>query len=148
MRSALLLVLTLMLGCLRMYAVGEKAPDLREIRRLEAKAAQAELKEQCLLYARLVRISTDLAAAQMQTGDEDEALMTLRSVQGYVARIDPSSSRSVKNLKNAEILLGQAEFKLRELLMDAPLEDRPALKKTLTRVDKAQSALLLQVFEH
>lgn len=88
------------------------------------------------------------AAVQMQAGDENEALMTLQSVQGDAARIDPSRSSSVKKLKNAEILLGQAAFKLKELLMDAPLEDRPPLEKTLKQVNEAQSALLLQVFEH
>lgn len=148
MRSALLPAISLLLGCMRIYAAQEKTPNIREVARLEARAARAELKEQCFLYAKLVRISTDLAAVQMQAGDEDEALMTLQSVQGDAARIDPSRSSSVKKLKNAEILLGQAAFKLKELLMDAPLEDRPPLEKTLKRVNEAQSALLLQVFEH
>jgi len=124
-----------------------KIPGTQQLAHLEARAAQASPGEQCLLYAELVDASTELAVVQMQGGTEEQAFTMFRSIQGYVSRIDPSYVKSVKKLKGAEILLSQAAFKLKELLLSAPFEDRPLLERTLKRVNEAQSAVLLQVFE-
>ena len=147
-RSVLILVIAVLLGCFRVYGGQERTPDIRELAKLEARAARAEPKDQCLLYAKLVHATIDLLASQIQASNEDEASIALRSVQSYAARIDPSRANAVKKLKNAEILLGRAAFKLRQLLMDAPLEDRPILEKALNRVSQVQTTVLLQVFEH
>lgn len=124
-----------------------KTPDARKFTQLEARAAQAGAGKQCLPYADLVNNATDLAFAQMQAGAEEQVSTTLRSIQAYVSKIDPGHAKSAKKLKSAEILLGQAAFKLKELLLSAPSEDRPLLERTLKRVNEADSAVLLQVFD-
>ncbi len=138
-------VVALLSGSLASSA--SKISDPWQLAHLEARAAQAAPGEQCLLYAELVDASAELAVVQMQGGTEEQASTMFRSIQGYVSRIDPSHPKSVKRLKSAEILLGQAAFKLKELLLSAPLEDRPLLERTLKQVNETQSAVLLRVFE-
>lgn len=137
-------VVALLSGSLASAA--RKIPDARQLTYLEARAAQAAPGEQCLLYAELVDASTDVVLIRMQGGEDEQALTMLRSIQGFVSRIDPNRAKSAKKLKNAEIILGRAAFKLKELLRSAPFEDRPPLEHTLKRVNEAQSAVLLQVF--
>ena len=142
----ILAVLALLSGSLASAA--RKIPDARQLAHLEASAAQAPPGDQCLLYAELVDAKTDVVLIRMQGGADEQALAMLRSIQGSVSRIDPSRAKSVKKLKIAEILLDQAAFKLNELLLSAPFEDRPLLKRTLERVNETESAVLLQVFAH
>ena len=125
-----------------------KTPDARQLAYLEARAAHAAPGEQCLLYAELINASTDVVLIRMQGGADEQALTILRSIQGYVSLIDPNHEKSTKKLKNVEIILDRAAFKLKELLLSAPFEDRPLLEHTLKRVNEAQSAVLLQVFAH
>jgi len=134
-------VAALLAGSLAFAA--RKIPDARQLTYLEARAAQASRGERCLLYAELIDASTNVVLIRMQGGADEQALTMLRSIQGYVSRIDPVHAKSAKKLKNAEILLGQAAFKLKELLLSAPFEDRPLLEHTLKRVNEAQSAVLL-----
>lgn len=146
MRIAVTWAVMLLFSSTRVFAANAKAPNAHELVKLEARAAQARPQDQCLLYAELVEMATDLAVAQIQSGSEDQALATIASVESYASRIDLRHSKTARKLKNAEILLGQAAFRLRELLMGAPLEDRPSLERALKRVNVVQSALLLQVF--
>lgn len=138
----------LLLFGMPVLAAAEKAtPDTRELARLEARAAHASPEHQFYMYAELTRMSTDLAVAQFQAGAEEQASATLESVWTYASKVDSKDARGTKKLKSAEILLGQAAFRLHELLMSTPLEDRPLLQRALTQVNKVQSALLLRVFE-
>ena len=141
-----LAIVALLSGSLASAA--RKNPDARQLAYLEARAAQAAPGEQCLLYAELVNASTDVVLIRMQGGADEQALTMLRSIQGYVSRIDPNHAKSAKTLKNAEIILDRAAFKLKELLLSVPFEDRPLLEHTLEQMNEAQSAVLLQVFAH
>ena len=118
-------------------SAARRFPDARQLAYLEARATQAGPGEQCLLYAELVDASTDVVLIRMQGGADEQALAMLRSIQGYVSRIDPNHAKSAKTLKNAEIILGRAAFKLKELLLSAPFEDRPLLEHTLKQVNEA-----------
>ena len=147
MRSALRLIgLNFVFGTLLLCAT-ERTPNAPQLARLEARVAQASPENRFFVYAELIQVSTNMAIAQMQSGAEEQASATLESVQSYASRIDLKDAKGTKKLKRAEILLGHAAFRLHELLMSAPLEDRPLLEKALAQVNKVQSALLLRVFE-
>jgi len=150
MRSIVTLTGFMLLSGTFVFAATEKTlPDARELARLETRAAQAGPENRLFVYAELIRVSTNLAIAQLQAGSAEQAYATLASVQAYASKVDLQDAKGgSKKLKHAEILLGQAAFRLHNLLMSAPLEDRPFLEKALAQVNKVQSALLLRVFEH
>ena len=51
-----------------------------------------------------------------------------------------------KRLKNAEILVRHTAFRLKDMLSQASLEDRPTLDAALKQMNQVQAELMLQVF--
>ena len=114
-------------------------PISRSIEALEARANQAQPREQCFLYAQLVQQMTELSIRQYAGR---------RHGQGNrPAPADPAGSRKKihlsvadndKRLKNAEILLSHTAFRLNEMLQASSIEDRPLVEQTLAQVTQAQ----------
>jgi hypothetical protein len=52
-----------------------------------------------------------------------------------------------KRLKNAEILLSNTAFRLKEMLHASDYDDRPLVEKTLSQVNDAQNEAMMQVFQ-
>ncbi len=148
--SALLcsLSLTCVLSPPCALAVDERPSDPQAIAALVQRAALAQPREQCFLYAELVHQMTELAARQLASGDVDLADVTLNTVQQYAAKIHMGLAEDTKRLKNAEILMRHTSFRLKEILYGASLDDRPKLQATLKQLDQVQSELMLQVFRH
>ncbi len=147
MRSVLILAMVVTFSATQVLATSEKTPDIREISKLQARAALAGPQDQCFLYAELIHSSTDLAVAQMRAGEEEQASPTIESVESYAMRLYLSRAKPTKKLKSAEILLEQSAFRLKQLLMGVRFDDRPSLERALRQVSASQAALLLKVFE-
>jgi cell division septum initiation protein DivIVA len=124
----------------------DKVLDQQSIDALEAKAQQAQPREQCFLYAELVHQMTEVSVRQYASGDVEKASDLLRHIQKLAHNIHMSVSDDNKRLKNAEILLRHAAFRLNEMLHESSLEDRPLVEQTLAQVNQAQSDAMLQVF--
>lgn len=124
----------------------DKIPDQQSIDALEAKAQQAEPREQCFLYAELVHQMTEFSARQYAAGDVDKASDLLRHIQQFAHNIHLSVAEDNKRLKNAEILLRHTAFRLTEMLHASSVEDRPLLQETLAQVNQAETDAMLQVF--
>jgi hypothetical protein len=121
-------------------------PDPQLISALQVKANTAQPREQCFLYAELVHKMIELAGYQMASGDEERASTTLRDVQQYTQKIHLAVSEDNKRLKNAEILLRRAAFRLKEMLHGAPINDRPVVENTLAQLNQVQAETMMQVF--
>ena len=140
-----LLSVTFLVSVSGAFAIDEKAPDPQALQALQARANQAEPKEQCFLYAELVHDMTELAGKQISTGDE-HAAETLHAIQEYASKIHMGVATDSKKLKNAEILVRHTAFRLKDILSSASLDDRPALDATLKQLDQVQAEMMLQVF--
>jgi hypothetical protein len=114
---------------------------------LEAKADQAQPKEQCFLYAELVHQMTELAGQQFSSGDVDHASATILLVQKYAEKIHMGVADDAKKLKNAEQLLRHTSFRLSGILEAASYDDREALHATLKQLEQVQTELMMQVFK-
>jgi hypothetical protein len=124
----------------------DKTPDQQSIDALEARAQQAQPREQCYLYAELVHQMTEFSARKYADGDVDKATELLKHIQQFAHNIHLSVAEDNKRLKNAEILLRHTAFRLNEMLHSSSLEDRPLLEKTLAQVNQADTDAVLQVF--
>lgn len=127
------------------FAIGQKFPDAQMISTLEAKAEQAQPKEQCYRYAELVHSLIQMAGQQLSSGDDEHASNTLKNIQSYVARIHMGVHGDAKKLKNAELLMRDTAFRLKQYLNGAPLADRPTLESTMKQLNQVQAELLMQV---
>jgi hypothetical protein len=121
--------------------------DQQSIDALEAKAGQAQPREQCFLYAQLVQQMTELSIRQYAAGNVLKATSLLTRIQHIAQKIHLSVADNDKRLKNAEILLSRTAFRLNEMLQATSVEDRPLVEQTLAQVSQAQNATMMQVFQ-
>lgn len=129
---------------------GASADDLpseqQAIEALEAKASQAQPRDQCFLYAEILHRMSDLSMRQYAAGDATRATALLREIQQISHKIHLSVARNDKRLKHAEILLSNTAFHLTEMLHSSDYQDRPLIKQTIADVNQAQDAAMMQVF--
>jgi hypothetical protein len=128
-------------------AADDKIPDIQSIQALEARANQAQPREQCFLYAELVHQMTELSVRQYAAGDVDKSTDMLKHVQQLAQKIHLSMADNDKRIKNAEILLRHTAFRLNEMLHSSSFEDRSLVEATLTDVHQAQNEAMMQVFK-
>lgn len=142
------LLLAFSLTAIPVYAAsaGDIPTEQQEIEALEAKASQAQPRDQCFLYAEILHRLTDLSMRQYAAGNAERALSLLKEMQQVSHKIHLSVARNDKRLKHAEILLSSTAFRLTELLHSSDYEDRPVIKQTLADVNQAQDAAMMQVF--
>jgi RNA polymerase sigma-70 factor, ECF subfamily len=114
---------------------------------LQAKADQAQPRDRCFLYARLVSEMTDLAGSEFNSGDSRRALETLALVQRYAEKMHSGVGNDSKKLKEAELLMERTSFRLKNILGEASYEDRQILEETLKQLNQVQVQLMTQVFE-
>ena len=121
-------------------------PDQQSIDALEARAAQAQPREQCFLYAQLVQQMTELSIRQYAAGDVTKATGLLKRIQRITQKIHLSLAGNDKRLKSAELLLGHTAFRLNEMLQSSSIDDRALVQQTLAQVTDAKNATMMQVF--
>src|SRR5580704_7449973 len=85
-------------------------PDQESIDALEAKAVQAQPREQCFLYAEIVHQMTELSIRQYASGDVGKATGLLKQIQQFAQKIHFSIGDNDKRLKNSEMLLSHTVF--------------------------------------
>jgi len=125
---------------------GDIEPNQQAIDALEARANQAQPREQCFLYAELVQQMTELSIHQYAVGDFNKANTLLKHIQQVAEKIHLSLANNDKRLKNAEILLNHTAFRLSEMLHASTAENRSLVEETLAHVNRAQNAAMIQVF--
>ena len=147
-RAPLAVAVLLSISAIPLCAAGidDKPVDMQSIQALQARADQAQPREQCFLYAELVHQMTELSVRQYAAGDVEHATDLLMHIQQMAKKIHLSMADNDKRLKNAEILLSHTAFRLKEMLHGSSFEDRPLVEKTLTDVNQAQSEAMMQVF--
>jgi hypothetical protein len=89
---------------------------------------------------------TEFSARQYAAGNVDKATDLLRQVQELTRKIHLSVASSRKRVKNTEILLRHAAFRLAGLLHASSVEDRPLVAETLAQVNQVQTEAMLRVF--
>lgn len=121
-------------------------PDQEKIAELEARISQAPVKEQCFLYAKLIHQMTDLSLQQYSAGHVDTANQLLKQIQKFASKLRLTVADNNKRLKNAEILLRNAAYRLNDMLNASSFEDRQLVEQTLAQVKQADNAAMMQVF--
>ena len=146
-KSVVLLVFTALAIPACAATLDDKVPDQQTMDALEARAGQAQPREQCFLYAELVHDMIEVSLRQYAAGDAEKATGLLKRAQELTHKIHLALSEDNKRLKNAEILLRHTAFRLTELLHTSEFEDRPLVQETLAQVNQAQTEAMMAVFK-
>ena len=140
------LIFTLSLPCIYAPALSiDYSPTA--LAKLQAKADQAQPRDRCFLYAKLVSQMTDVAGKQLSSGDSEQALETLKLAQRYANKIHAGVADDSKKLREAELLMQRTSFHLKGMLNNASYEDRPFLELTLKQLNAVQRELMIHVFK-
>jgi flagellin-specific chaperone FliS len=126
----------------------EVALDSAALADMESRAVHAQAREQAFLYTELVQSYVTVASKQMAAGDLEQANDSLKHVQTFADRIHRGLAKDSKRLKNAEMLLHLATYRLGQLMHAISSEDAALLRVTLKQLDKLHDELLAQVFAH
>jgi hypothetical protein len=151
MRSVVLIAALVAVGAscspLCASSIDERPADAQMIAALEARASQAQPREQCFLYAQIVHQMTELSLREYSAGNIDHATSLLKRIQSIAQKIHLSIAGNDKRLKNAEILLSHTAFRLNEMLHATSFDDRPLVEQTLAQVNQAQNEAMMTVFQ-
>jgi hypothetical protein len=135
------------LSSTRVFATSALDDKPAALAALQVKADHAQPKDRCFLYATLVSRMTDLAGDQLNSGDSGQASETLKLVQQYAEKIHMGVVDDSKKLRDAELLMHRATFRLQDFLSEASYEDRQTLEATLKQLNQVQTQLMTQVFK-
>ena len=144
--TALLAAFVLTALPVRAASSNEIPSEQQAIAALEAKADQAKPREQCFLYAQVMHRMTKLSMQLYAAGNVTKATWFLKQIQQLSHKVHLSVSQNDKRLKNAEILLSKTTFRLTEFLHSSDYQDRPLIQQTISDVNRAQNAALMEVF--
>jgi hypothetical protein len=89
-----------------------------------------------------------MAGKEMAAGNTEQANASLKRIQQFTARIHGGLAKNAKKLKDAEMMMHAATFRLKQCLRAASDEDQPAIASTIKELDKVHEELLAQVFAH
>jgi hypothetical protein len=120
--------------------------DQSALASLQAKVNQADPRDQCILYARLIHRMTDLAGQQFESGDTGAVSETLKQVQRYLENIHANATGDSRKIKDAELLVRQSSSRLNNLLRETSFEDRIVVEVTLRQLSQVQEQLMMLVF--
>ncbi|MGA8041268.1 MAG: hypothetical protein WCA37_00555 [Terracidiphilus sp.] len=144
------MVLVLLAGAVpsaRASSPDETPSEPQMIAALEARIEQAPPRDQCFLYADLVHKVTEFSARAYAAGDIEKSNAMLVRVQQLARKVHLSMGENDKRLKNAEILLRHAAYRLKEMLHATTYEDRPLVEEALTQVNQVDTEAMMQVLK-
>ena len=151
MRSVVLIAALFAVGAscspLCASSIDATSPDAETIAALEARASQAQPREQCFLYAEIVHQMTELSLKEYSAGNVDHAASLLKRIQSVAQKIHLSIAGNDKRLKNTELLLSHTAFRLSEMLHASSYDDRPLVQETLTQINQAKNEAMMTVFQ-
>lgn len=146
--AAVVVCSVLALSTATVRAADNRPPDASALQSLAEKAQHAGLREQCYLYAELVRGSTELADRELAEGNSVAGAQALKSVETYAAAMDQALARDAKKLKDAEILLRESAFRLKAAMLASSIDDRPAMASALGKINASEARVMGAVFAH
>lgn len=128
------------------FAHTEIVTDERILMSMEQNASQAPAKSQCYLYAQLVHEMIEYSVRQYAAGRIETAAEMLRRSQAIARRVRLLIADDTKKLKETQILLRRAAYRLTDMLHGCSYQDRPLVQETLTQLNEANNDVIVQVF--
>ena len=132
----------------RAAASGDSVVDPSALASLEQRANEAAPREKPYLYTQLADRLTVLAAAQLHSGEPEQAVATLEKVEACTQQIDAQVDVKSKDLKKAEMRLRETQRRLHDLARSVSGDLKTRLQETLKRINATQRSLLAVLFSH
>ena len=131
----------ILLGTLAGFA--RKPETLQE---LVARADSAKIDQQPKLYMDAAEIQHKAATDALKGNRGDEFHTDLNGVVQYCDKAHTAAMASKKHVKDTEIRIRKISGHLKEMKMDAEVDDQPTVQKAIDQLEHFRTELLLSLF--
>ncbi len=97
-------------------------------------------------FAVVVRADVELADQQFTAGNSDKGQATIKELVEFTQKTVEAAKASHHDLKDAEIDLRKAEYRLNDVLHTLDADDQPPVKKAIEQLEEARKDLLALMF--
>jgi hypothetical protein len=97
-------------------------------------------------FAEVVRAEVEVADQQFTAGDNDKAQATIKELLEFTQKTVAAATGKHHGLKDAEIDLRKAEYRLNDVLHSLDADDQPPVKKAIEQLEDARKDLLALMF--
>jgi hypothetical protein len=130
-----------LLGALAGFA--RKPETLQE---LLARADSAKTDQQPKLYMDAAELQHKAATDALKANREDEFHTDLNGVVEYCDKAQAAAIKSKKHVKHTEIRIRKISGHLKEMKLDADVDDQPTVQKAIDQLEHFRTELLLSLF--
>lgn len=131
----------LLLGVLAVYA--RKPETLQE---LLARADSAKTDQQPKLYMDAAELQHKAATDALKANRQDEFHTDLNGIVQYCDKAQAAAIKSKKHVKDTEIRIRRISGHLKEMKLDAEVDDQPTVQKAIDQLEHFRTELLLSLF--
>ncbi len=124
-------------------ALGRKPETLQE---LVARADSAKADQQPKLYMDAAELRHKAAADALKANQQDQFQAALKDIVKYCDKAKATAIKSKKHVKDTEIRIRRISGHLKEMKLDADVDDQPTVQKAIDQLEHFRSELLLSMF--
>ncbi len=130
-----------LLGALAAFA--RKPETLQE---LLARAESAKTDQQPKLYMDAAELQHKAATDALKANRQDEFQTDLKDIVEYCDKAHAAAIKSKKHVKDTEIRIRRISGHLKEMKLDADVDNQPTVQKAIDQLEHFRTELLLSMF--
>jgi hypothetical protein len=124
-------------------ACARKPETLQE---LVARADSAKTDQQPKFYMDAAELQHKAATDALKANREDEFHTDLNDIVQYCDKAHAAAINSKKHVKDTEIRIRRISSHLKEMKLDADVDDQPIIQKAIDQLEHFRTELLLSLF--
>ncbi len=124
-------------------ALARKPETLQE---LVARAESAKTDQQPKLYMDAAELQHKAATGALKANQQDEFRTDLKDIVEYCDKAHTAAIKSKKHVKDTEIKIRRISGHLKEMKLDADVDDQPTVQKAIDQLEHFRTELLLSMF--
>jgi hypothetical protein len=125
-------------------AVFARKPET--LQELVARADSAKTDQQPKLYMEAAELQHKAVADALKANQRNEFQTSLNDVVQYCDKAQAAAIKSKKHVKETEIRIRRISGHLKEMRLDADVDDQPTVQKAIDQLEHFRSELLLSMF--
>lgn len=116
------------------------------LQELVARADAAKLDQQPKLYMDAAELQHKAATDALKANRQDEFHKDLNDIVQYCDKAQATATKSKKHVKDTEIRIRRISGHLKEMKLDADIDDQPTVQKAIDQLEHFRTELLLSLF--
>lgn len=129
-----------------LWCVAADARKPETLQELVARADSAKTDQQPKLYMDAAELQHKAATAALKANRRDEFHTDLNDIVQYCDKAQGAAIKSKKHVKDTEIRIRRISGHLKEMKLDADVDEQPTVQKAIDQLEHFRTELLLSLF--